>query len=158
MSYRIHIQKASSGTLPIKKKQLKDWITQTLLSETSAGELVLRIVDEAEIQYLNKTYRAKDKATNVLAFPAPETLHLKCPLLGDIIICPAILKIESQEQDKSLEAHWAHIVIHGVLHLLGFDHIEDADEKKMQAKEIKLLQQLGFPNPYIMEEEVTSGE
>jgi len=107
-------------------------------------------VDSEEITYLNHAYRKKNKPTNVLAFPAnlPDNIGLDYPLLGDVIICPLVLKQESLSLDKPLTAHWAHIVIHGVLHLLGYDHINEEDADKMQAVEIKLLTQLGFDNPY----------
>ena len=91
-----------------------------------------------------------NKATNVLAFPAtyPDDVELEYPLLGDIIVCPAVLKQESLDLNKPLEAHWALIVMHGTLHLLGYDHIKDEDAEIMQSIETKLLTQLGFPSPY----------
>ena len=95
-------------------------------------------------------YRKQNKATNVLAFPAtyPENVELEYPLLGDVIICPAVLKQESKTLKQPLIAHWAHIVIHGILHLLGYDHIDEEDATVMQAIEIQLLADLGFDNPY----------
>ena len=118
------------------------------------AELTVRLTTIEEITTLNTTYRHQPKPTNVLAFPSqlPDTITLKYPLLGDLVICPAILKKEHIEQKRPLIAHWAHIVIHGALHLLGFDHIDDKDTVLMQTEEIKLLAELGFENPYHHEE------
>jgi probable rRNA maturation factor len=111
-------------------------------------------VDKNDITQLNHLYRKQNKATNVLAFPAnlPDEIALDYPLLGDVIICPEILLEESLSLQKPLIAHWALIVIHGVLHLLGYDHIEEEDARVMQALEITLLAQLGFDNPYHTED------
>lgn len=114
------------------------------------GELVIRIVDESESALLNERYRDKQGPTNVLAFPAgempaPES-HPK--QLGDIAICAAIVAREAEEQGKQLEAHWAHIVIHGCLHLCGFDHEAELDAKEMEARERALLAELGIGDPY----------
>ena len=100
--------------------------------------------------HLNSTYRKQNKVTNVLAFPSnlPKDIQLDVPLLGDVIICPSVLQAESESLNKPLQAHWAHIVIHGVLHLLGFDHVRDEDAPIMQAQEINILEELGFCNPY----------
>jgi probable rRNA maturation factor len=103
---------------------------------------------------LNHTYRKQNKTTNVLSFPSdlPESIQLDCPFLGDIIICPEVLLTESQQHNKSLQEHWSLIVIHGVLHLLGYDHIEEDDALTMQGIEIKLLAELNYANPYDTEE------
>lgn len=153
MSYYIDLQNATEELLPFSDDILTSWAELALHEQKPSAELTLRFVDSEEISDLNHAYRKQNKATNVLAFPAslPPGIELDLPLLGDIIICPAVLAKESVEQGKPLEAHWAHIVIHGVLHLLGYDHIEEIDANQMQAQEIKLLAKLNFANPYEVE-------
>lgn len=116
------------------------------------GEITLRIVDDEEIRALNQQYRGQDKPTNVLSFPfdMPEGLPLDAlaPLLGDIVISAPTVRREAQEQGKPLEAHWAHMVTHGVLHLLGYDHIDDDDAELMESLEIRALAEHGYPDPY----------
>lgn len=150
MTHYIDLQIAYNGELPAAEEQLKSWALAALRTKQKPCELTLRFVSSDEIQELNKIYRQKDKPTNVLAFPSelPEIIELEYQLLGDVIICPAILRKESEEQEKPLDAHWAHIIIHGVLHLLGYDHITDADAKIMQEQEILLLAEFGYPDPY----------
>ena len=151
MTYYIDIQHASEETPPVTDETLRNWATLSLTPYRDAAELTLRFVDTDEITHLNHVYRKKNTATNVLAFPAtyPKDVELECPLLGDVIICPSVLKQESITLDKPLTAHWAHIVIHGVLHLLGYDHIQDSDAHIMQSIETKLLMELGIDNPYL---------
>ncbi len=148
--YRITIQTACQDKLPVNGKIIKNWVKLTLKAHIKRGELTIRLTTLDEITNLNMTYRHQNKPTNVLAFPSqlPDGVELSYPLLGDIVICPAVLAQEAETQNKSLDAHWAHIVIHGTLHLLGFDHIKENDAKRMQAAEIKLLVSLKFPNPY----------
>ena len=116
------------------------------------GDITLRIVDDEEIRVLNRDYRGKDKPTNVLSFPfdMPEGLpdDAIAPLLGDIVICADVVRREAAEKNKTVEAHWAHMVIHGVLHLLGYDHIDDDDAEQMESLEILALAGQGFPDPY----------
>jgi len=102
------------------------------------------------VQELNHLYRGKNKPTNVLSFPykLPESLKMDIPFLGDIILCPKVLIAEAKQQVKTLDAHCAHLVIHGVLHLLGFDHISPDEALVMESEEIKLLSTLGYENPY----------
>jgi probable rRNA maturation factor len=114
-------------------------------------ELVIRIVDEAESASLNELYRHKSGPTNVLSFPfePPPGMGVKdIALLGDVVICAPVVLREAVIQGKSLEAHWAHMVIHGALHLLGCDHQDDDSAATMEALEIRLLGDLGFANPY----------
>lgn len=146
----VDIQHACKATAPVSDDVLQHWVEHALTSHRDHAELTLRLVDADEMQMLNKTYRQQDKPTNVLSFPSeiPEEIMLECPLLGDVIICPSVLEEESIRLKTPLIAHWAHIVIHGVLHLLGYDHIEDHDATIMQALETKLLTTLGFDNPY----------
>lgn len=154
MNYQIDLQIACEQTLPVTENELRLWVETALQPFKPRAELTLRLVESEEIRNLNNTYRKKDSPTNVLAFPSSitENIILEYPLLGDIIICPEVLSEESFVQKKSLKAHWAHIVIHGVLHLLDFDHITDEEEAVMQKMEIKLLSQCGFANPYHEEE------
>lgn len=146
----VDIQHACKTSAPVSDDVLKLWVEHALTSHREHAELTLRLVDTNEIQMLNKTYRKQDKPTNVLAFPSdiPQEILLECPLLGDVILCPTVLEEESARLKTPLIAHWAHIVIHGVLHLLGYDHIEDHDAHIMQALETELLTTLGFDNPY----------
>ena len=150
MSYYIDIQHVSEKKPPVTDAVLRRWATLTLQSHRHSAELTLRLVDIEEITQLNQLYRKINNPTNVLAFPTnyPTHIGLKSQLLGDVIICPDVLNNESIALKKNLTAHWAHIVIHGVLHLLGYDHIKDDDTMTMQALEIKLLATLGFDNPY----------
>ena len=134
---------------------LEDWATLTLQKcQQSKANIALNIADEAEIQTLNHQYRQKDKPTNILSFPfeRPPGLLLDeqefSYFLGDLIICPSIVEKEACLQKKVLEHHWCHILIHGILHLLGYDHIDEADAIVMEGIEIKLLQQLNISNPY----------
>lgn len=114
----------------------------------SEAELSVRIVDEDESQALNLQYRGKDKPTNVLSFPCELPDGVELPLLGDLVICAQVVAKEALEQGKVLHAHWAHMVVHGTLHLLGYDHIEDGEAEEMEAIEIQVLLELGYPNPY----------
>ncbi len=117
----------------------------------SSVELTIRIVDEAESKQLNETWRQCPKPTNVLSFPFESPPGVELPLLGDIVICAPLVALEAAEQHKSLVAHWAHLVIHGTLHLLGYDHIDEAQAQIMEELEISLLHDLGYPNPYLIQ-------
>jgi len=150
MTYYVDIQLASQLKPPVSNEVLEHWVTLTLSPHRPKAELTLRFVDPLEMTELNHLYRKQNKVTNVLAFPSsyPKDIELDYPLLGDVIICPDVLLEESQSLKTPLEAHWAHIVIHGVLHLLGYDHIIDEDAFKMHEQEISLLNLLGYSNPY----------
>ena len=128
--------------------QIQLWIDTALTDIQRDTEIVVRIVDEQESAELNETYRHKQGATNILSFPVeiPEGIDLN--LLGDLVICAPVLEKEAQQQGKILAHHWAHIIIHGVLHLLGYDHLDDEQAEEMESKEITLLQKLNIPNPY----------
>lgn len=114
------------------------------------AQVSLRIVGAAEGRKLNRTWRDSDYATNVLSFPAGEMPELngEAAELGDLVICAPVIKREAREQGKTLEAHWAHMMIHGVLHLLGYDHEDDRDAQVMEACEVAILNSFGFANPY----------
>ena len=150
MKTHIDIQHACNDKPPVSDALLKKWAACAIETQAQSAEVTLRLVEKDEIKQLNHRYRQQDKPTNVLAFPSDIPAHIAYdyPFLGDVIICPAVLLDESVALHKPLTAHWALIVIHGILHLLGYDHIEDHDATVMQALEIKLLAQLGFDNPY----------
>ena len=118
----------------------------------SDAELSIRVVGLEESAELNETYRQKKGPTNVLSFPCEVPEGVPCSLLGDLVICAAIVEKEALEQEKSVEAHWAHMVIHGVLHLKGYDHMEDSDAERMEALEVEIMARLGFANPYLDED------
>ncbi len=113
-----------------------------------ATELSIRIVDTAEGRALNRDYRGKDYATNVLSFPAELPPGVSLPLIGDLAICAPVVAREAAEQGKQPRDHWAHMTVHGVLHLLGYDHIEDAEAEAMEALETRILAGLGIADPY----------
>jgi probable rRNA maturation factor len=148
MTLRIDVQVGGTRTgLPAVAK-LRHWARSALAGRRRDAELAIRIVDAAESQALNRRYRGKDTPTNVLAFPAELPPELELPLLGDLVICREVVEAEAAEQAKPLDAHWAHMVIHGTLHLVGYDH-ETADEAAtMEALEAEILAELGWPNPY----------
>jgi probable rRNA maturation factor len=154
MTIQLDIQNACTDPLPVSNQHISEWVHTALKSHTEKAELTVRLVDLDEITHLNHTYRKQNKPTNVLAFPShlPDDVLLEYPFLGDIIICPTILKTESLTLNTNISAHWAHIVIHGVLHLLGYDHIDTNDARIMQTHEIKALKSLGFNNPYASED------
>ncbi|GGC57804.1 rRNA maturation RNase YbeY [Marinobacter halophilus] len=116
------------------------------------SEVTIRIVDTEESRELNHQYRGQDKPTNVLSFPFEAPAGITMPLAGDLVICVPVVEQEAREQHKLPAAHWAHMVVHGMLHLQGYDHIEDDDAEVMEALEIRLLAQLGYINPYEAEE------
>ncbi|WP_426697897.1 rRNA maturation RNase YbeY [Aeromonas hydrophila] len=154
MSVTLDLQLASASTdgLP-SEAQLQGWLDGTILGFQQEAEVTVRIVDEAESNELNLTYRGKDKPTNVLSFPFEAPPGLELPLLGDLVICRKVVEREAAEQGKPLMAHWAHMVVHGSLHLLGYDHIEDDEAEEMEALERDIMQELGFADPYLNDEE-----
>jgi probable rRNA maturation factor len=132
------------------EEQLNIWANAALVTRTEheEPELTIRIVDEAESQELNFEYRGKDKPTNVLSFPFEAPAHVPIPLLGDLVVCKQVVEREAIEQGKTLTAHWAHMIVHGCLHLLGYDHIEDEEAEEMEGIERVVMADLGFEDPY----------
>lgn len=149
MSIILDLQVITTNQKIPEPDQIQQWINASLLPEHENTELTIRIVDIDESQTLNHQYRGKNKATNVLSFPfeVPEGIPLN--LLGDLVICAEIVAREAEQQHKTQTEHWAHMVIHGCLHLLGYDHIEENDAVQMENLEIDILAKLGFNNPYI---------
>ncbi|PJE78863.1 Endoribonuclease YbeY [invertebrate metagenome] len=127
---------------------MEKWSAAAVGGRKKRSEISVRIVGPEEGRALNLQWRQKDYATNILSFPAelPDIIHSS--LLGDLVICAPVVEREAQEQGKTLMEHWAHMVIHGTLHLLGYDHIEEIDAKEMEAIEKKALLGLGYPDPY----------
>ena len=132
-------------------QQIEQWATAAVQPQSDEVEMTVRIVDEAESHELNLNYRGKDRPTNVLSFPFECPDEVELPLLGDLVICRQVVEREAQEQDKPVMAHWAHMVVHGSLHLLGYDHIEDDEAKEMESLETQIMTGLGFADPYLSE-------
>ena len=148
MSLRIDLQVGGSRSgLPAVAK-FKHWARCAIAGRRRTAELSIRIVDAAESRALNRRFRGKDKPTNVLSFPAELPPELELPLLGDLVICRDVVEAEAAEQGKPPEAHWAHMVVHGTLHLLGYDHESTSEAETMEALEAEILGELGWPDPY----------
>lgn len=126
---------------------LQTWASAAYLNESPAVASFL-VTTADEIQELNKQYRDKDKPTNVLSFPMQSPEEIDVDLLGDIVLCASVIKQEAKQQSKSEVSHWAHMVVHGMLHLQGYDHIKDDDAEEMEQLEINILSRLGFESPY----------
>ena len=139
------MQRAVARGVPAPAR-LKGWARAAL--GRHGGEVTVRVVGPAESRALNRRYRGKDKPTNVLSFPSEAPARGNQRILGDLVICAAVVNREAREQGKRAAAHWAHMVVHGVLHLLGFDHIRAADAKVMEGRERAILARLSFPDPY----------
>jgi probable rRNA maturation factor len=147
---RLHVQIATTLKPPPSRLHFRRWILCVFKNTSiiSPVELTIRLVDEVESADLNSTYRHKSGPTNVLSFPFESEPGVKTVYLGDIAVCAPLVGKEANVQNKTEQAHWAHLIIHGVLHLLGYDHIKAEEAEVMESLEIKILQQLGFENPY----------
>ncbi|CUA83396.1 rRNA maturation RNase YbeY [Pseudidiomarina woesei] len=139
----------NADNLP-SEASFESWVEAALLhvNHQQEAELTIRIVDPEEGLELNQQYRGKDYATNVLSFPFESPVPLPVNLLGDLVICAAVVADEADKQGKQLQAHWAHMVVHGTLHLLGYDHIEDDEAEHMEQLETTILAALGYADPY----------
>lgn len=146
----LQIASEDAANLP-SVEQIQLWANAAIRAENSQPEMTVRIVDEEESHHLNLTYRGKDKPTNVLSFPFECPDEIELPLIGDLVICRQVVEREATEQEKPLMAHWAHMIVHGSLHLLGYDHIEDDEAEEMERLETEIMLSLGFTDPYIIE-------
>lgn len=154
----LQIASENSESLPTLE-QFTYWVETALAFEAQTDnfpetEMTIRIVDEEESQTLNREYRGKDYPTNVLSFPFEVPEGIELPLLGDLVICRQVMEREAKEQQISLASHWAHLAVHGTLHLLGYDHIEEAEAEEMEGLETQIMQKLGFEDPYLSEKEL----
>jgi probable rRNA maturation factor len=146
---QLDLQNASASDRVPDPSDFEAWAVAALRGRCPNAELTIRLVDAAESAALNRRFRGKAAPTNVLSFPfevppgMPET-HL----LGDLVICAPVVEREAREQGKALAAHWAHMVVHGILHLLGYDHQDDDQAGEMEGLETRILTGLGFPAPY----------
>jgi probable rRNA maturation factor len=146
---KIEIQTIFESTGQPDQEQIQGWIDTALADLNQDTEIVVRVVDEQESARLNEQYRHKQGPTNILSFPVEVPEGIELNLLGDLVICASVLEKEAEEQRKLLTHHWAHIVVHGVLHLLGYDHIDETEAELMESKEITILKKLKINNPYI---------
>lgn len=148
MTIKVDIQRIFKQDDIPENKLIRKWVKKTLPDSQADLELTIRIVDTGEATRLNERWRKKKGPTNVLSFPFDDDQNLVPGLLGDIVLCAPVIKNEATAQNKSVEAHWAHMIIHGILHLLGYDHQKTPDRKKMESMETRLLESLGYQNPY----------
>ena len=146
MSITLDVQIASNNADIPGDIQLQSWANSIQINEETSA--CLRIVDEPEAKALNYKYRQIDKATNVLSFPAEVPSQINVKFLGDVVICAPVVADEARIQAKQINDHWAHLLIHGLLHLQGYDHIEECDAKKMETLEVEILKSLRIGNPY----------
>jgi probable rRNA maturation factor len=148
MSIELELQIATQAqTLP-HPAQIREWVGTVLANHFETAQLTIRIVDEAESAELNERFLGKQGPTNVISFPYEPIPGIPDNILGDIVICAPLVVKEADEQDKTILAHWAHLVIHGLLHLLGYDHQTDKEAEEMEKLEVKILKKLKFPSPY----------
>jgi probable rRNA maturation factor len=143
----LDLQRASRARIPAPAR-FRRWAAAALDGRCDAAELSIRIVTPAESRRLNARYRGRDKPTNVLSFPCQPPRGLRPLPLGDLVICAQVVGREARAQGKPAEAHWAHMTVHGVLHLLGYDHDRNREAARMEALEKKILARLGYPDPY----------
>ena len=148
MTNEVDIQIVSNIESIPEPLKLACWAESVLGDKVEHTEMAIRVVDEDEIAELNHRFRNKPGPTNVLSFACEPIEGIPMNVLGDIVVCAPIVEQEAVEQRKSIEAHWAHMIVHGVLHLLGYDHIKTADALAMEAEENRLLSGFGFSNPY----------
>ena len=145
--HNLDLQVATEAQYGVAEDDFYRWSEKAILG-TSPQAVTLRLVDDPEMTELNEQFRQKSGSTNVLSFPFEAPIDLDEPLLGDVIICMPVVAREAEQQNKTLDAHLAHMVVHGLLHLQGFDHIETDEAELMEAKETAILAELGYANPY----------
>ncbi|MBM5572512.1 MULTISPECIES: rRNA maturation RNase YbeY [Deefgea] len=150
---QLAIQNESLASPIPRKSLLKKWVRAALSKQFTQAEVTLRFVDAEEGQSLNRDYRQKDYATNVLTFTFNEDLPPGAPLMGDLVLCGSVIEREAFEQKKPLLAHYCHMIVHGMLHLQGFDHIDEAEAEAMEALETQIVTKLGYDDPYLSEKE-----
>lgn len=146
---KVTLQKMVSNTFIPSHYFLQKWVNQALSERTTATEVNIRLVNKKESSELNSTYRYKKGPTNILSFPFEPPPGLYSNSLGDLVICATLVNQQAKQQKKSRLAHWSHLIIHGCLHLIGYDHENPKDASTMETLEIKLLEDLGYENPYI---------
>lgn len=142
------VQIAVTGAAVPAVAEMRRWAKAAMQGTGESAQLTLRIVDAQEGAELNERYRAKTGPTNVLSFPFEAPPGVPCELLGDVVVCAPVVEREAREQGKALQAHWAHMIVHGVLHLRGYDHQQAAQAEQMETLERAILQQLGYADPY----------
>jgi len=147
MIVEVDVQNASGSDSVPGEGSIRNWV-EAALGERGDTLVTVRTVDREESAELNMRYRSRSGPTNVLSFAAGLPPEVDLPLLGDIVICAPLVAEEAGAQGKDLQAHWAHLVIHGVLHLLGFDHDTARDARRMESRETALMAALGYPDPY----------
>lgn len=147
MKLALELQNVSDLVVPAATR-IRRWAKAVLDGRRERAELSIRIVGEAEGAELNRRYRHKSGATNVLSFPCDTAAGVEPDILGDLVICAPVVEREAHEQEKNGEAHWAHMVVHGTLHLLGHDHVKQEEAERMEALETEILARLGYPDPY----------
>jgi len=147
LDLQIALQPSEDAVLPAQA-DVEQWVAAALEGQLEEAQLTIRLVGNDESATLNSQYREKQGATNVLSFPFEAPADVPLPLLGDLIICAPLVTQEAQEQGKAARAHWAHLVVHGVLHLRGHDHIDDVEAREMEDLERKIMAYLGFEDPY----------
>jgi probable rRNA maturation factor len=152
MVLAVDVQLAAEGDSVPSVEQLTGWARAAWRDGARDGEVVVRVTGEAESRRLNHEYRGQDKPTNVLSFPFDPIPHVDLAHVGDLVICAPVVAHEAREQGKQPAAHWAHIVVHGMLHLQGYDHETDAQAGEMETLETDILNGLGYPAPYADDE------
>lgn len=149
MNLSLDLQIATDSPHLPTLNDIERWVSLAIGQNTENTDVCIRIVDELESTELNFNYRAKKSPTNVLSFPADIPDYIDVPMLGDLVICAPVVEREAIEQGKPSQSHWAHMTIHGTLHLLGYDHMSDSEATIMENLEIELLDKLNIPNPYV---------
>jgi probable rRNA maturation factor len=146
---RLELSYAARAPWVPNRRQFQRWVDAAWMLQKEPAVISIRIVGSARSRSLNRRYRGKDRATNVLSFAGPGHLPNHEWMLGELVICAAVVAAEARRQEKALSAHWAHMTVHGVLHLSGFDHEVAAQAAKMEFREVQILDRLGFSDPYV---------